>query len=210
MHFRLVKRRKPLLDEAIIPSVKEVNKKYHSGTIVGKFARYISEHKMARKILAGNFAAIAIATSFLPTIKANEPNAIDETIIQAQTTLVTEKGIQLPVDYFKINQGFSFFHPGLDIGGPIGEPIKPIRSGFVTEAGYTRDGYGNNVVIDHGNGLISRYAHLSKIEVKVGQVVDMNTEIGRLGITGHTTGPHLHLEIHQNGISINPLTVLPR
>jgi murein DD-endopeptidase MepM/ murein hydrolase activator NlpD len=73
-----------------------------------------------------------------------------------------------------------------------------------------RDGYGNTVFIDHGNNLTSRYAHLSKIEVKVGDKVNMDTEIGKLGITGRTTGPHLHLEIHENGKAINPLTVLPR
>lgn len=210
-HYQLVKRRKPLLaEEPIIPSVDEVKKKYRTGTILGKFVRYISEHKSTRKILAGNFAAIAVATSFLPAVKVNDVSANTDVVIQAQTQLVTEKGIQSPVNYLKVNQGYSFFHPGIDIGGPVGEPIKPIKSGQVVEAGYSRGGYGNSVVVDHGNGLVSRYAHLSKIETKTGNTVDMNTEIGKLGITGRTTGPHLHLEIRQDGAAINPLTVLPR
>ena len=129
---------------------------------------------------------------------------------RAQTTLTTEKSIQFPLDSVKINQGFNFFHPGIDLGAEIGDPIKPVRAGEVSEAGHAKDGYGNTVVIDHGSGLTSRYAHLSKIEVEVGQEVTTNTEIGKVGITGHSTGPHLHLEIRQNGFPLNPLTVLAR
>jgi murein DD-endopeptidase MepM/ murein hydrolase activator NlpD len=210
LHARLVKRRKPLLDEPLIPSVTEVKKKYRSGTILGKFVRHISGHKNVRKIFAGNLAAVAIVTSFLPSIKTNTVLASDEPIIQTQTQLTTEKGIQSPVELFKINQNYNFFHPGIDLGGPIGESIKPIKSGLVVEAGFSRDGYGNTIFIDHGNGISSRYAHLSKIEVKVGDRVNMDTEIGKLGITGHTTGPHLHLEIRENGKAISPLTVLPQ
>ncbi len=209
--MKLVKRRKPLLEEPLIPTVSDVKKKYRSGTLIGRFARHISEHKSASKLLAGNFAAIAIVTSFLPSVKTIDVSANGDGIIQAQTQLVTEKSIyQLPLNNLKINQGFSFFHPGVDFGAPIGSPIKPVKSGVVVEAGYTRDGYGNTVLIDSGGNFFSRYAHLSKIEVKVGDKVDINTEIGKVGVTGHTTGPHLHLEIHQDGIAINPLTVLPR
>lgn len=209
-HYRFIKRRKPLLEEPLVPTVATVKKKYKTGTIVGRFARYFSEHKMTRKFLAGNFAAIAIATSFLPAVKVQDTSANGDGIIQVQTQLVTEKGIQAPIDYMKINQGYNFFHKGMDLGGIVGEPIRSIRSGIVTEARYTKDGYGNNVVIDHGNGLVSRYAHLSKIEVKAGERIDMDTEIGKLGLTGRTTGPHLHLEILQDGVAINPLTILPK
>ena len=210
-HYQLVKRRKPLLvEEPLIPTVSTVKKKYRSGTIIGKFVRYISEHKNTRKILAGNFAAVAIATSFLPSVSSNDVSAATNGVIHTPTQLVTEKGIQSPVNYMKVNQGYSFFHPGIDIGGPIGSPIRPIKAGVVTEASYTKDGYGNNVVVDHGNGLVSRYAHLSKIQTKTGETVSMDTEIGKLGVTGRTTGPHLHLEITQDGAAINPTTVLPR
>jgi murein DD-endopeptidase MepM/ murein hydrolase activator NlpD len=66
------------------------------------------------------------------------------------------------------------------------------------------------VVLTHKNGLDSYYAHLSKIEVSTGQTIEMNTEIGKMGATGHATGTHLHLEIHQNGASVNPLTILSK
>ena len=210
LHAKLVKRRKPLLDEPLIPTVTEVKKKYRTGTILGRFVRHITGHKSAKKVFATNMAAIAIIASFSPAVKTTTVLASDEPIIKSTTQLVTEKGIQLPVSYLKINQNFGFFHPGIDLGGRVGETIKPIKSGVIVEAGYTRDGYGNTILIEHENGLTSRYAHLSKIEVKTGDKVSMDTEIGKMGLTGHTTGPHLHLEIHEDGKAINPLTVLPR
>ncbi len=209
MHFRLIKRRKPLVPEPIIPTISLVNKKYRKGTLVGKAVRHISEHKNTRKVLAANFAAFVIASSFLPSVKAaNIAVPPDDTVIQAQTPLVTQKSIQFPLSQVVINQGFSFFHPGIDFGAEIGDVIKAIKAGVVIEAGYATDGYGNTILIDHGNGLTSRYAHLSKIEVKMGEKVTTDTEIGKVGITGHTTGPHLHLEIRQNGFALNPLTVI--
>lgn len=134
----------------------------------------------------------------------------DSIVIEAQTNLVTQKGMQYPVESVKINQNYGFFHPGVDFGGKKGTPIKPIMSGVVAYSGWDRSGYGNLVVLTHKNGFDSYYAHLSKIEVAIGETVDMNTEIGEMGATGHATGPHLHLEIHQNGVSLNPLTVLSR
>ncbi|OGM02605.1 hypothetical protein A2115_01150 [Candidatus Woesebacteria bacterium GWA1_41_8] len=83
-------------------------------------------------------------------------------------------------------------------------------AGVVQAASYTKIGYGNAVLISHGNDMTSLYAHLSKIEVKVGDVVESSTEIGKMGATGHATGPHLHLEIRDHGVPINPLSVLPR
>lgn len=216
MHFRLIKRRKPLLDEPVVPTVAFVNKKYRKGTLIGKVIRHITGHKKARRIMATNFAAIAVITSFLPFNQASDVNAFesstpsDQVVIEPQNTLETQIGTQYPLSQVKINQGYSFFHPGIDFGAEVGEPIEPIKSGHVIEAGYATDGYGNTVVVDHGKGLTSRYAHLSKIEVKTGETITTATEIGKVGITGHTTGPHLHLEVRQNGAPLNPLSVIPR
>lgn len=198
------------MEEPIIPSVKVVNRKYRKGTFLGKIARYLGDHKSARKIFAGNLAAMVIAMSFIPVSKADAFDQVDSTVIETENPLNTQKGTQFPLDNYKINQGYNFFHPGVDLGAEIGDPIKTIKAGEVIEADFTRDGYGKTVVIDHGKGLTSRYAHLSKIEVTVGEEVTTNTEIGEVGITGHSTGPHLHLEIRQNGFPLNPLTVLPR
>ncbi len=209
-HYQLVKRRKPLVAEPILPSINKVQKKYRTGTLIGKLVRHMSEHKNIRKFFAGNLAALVVTTTLIPTTQASDFSQANDPIIQATNTLTTEKSVQDPLEYLKINQGFSYFHPGIDFGAPIGESIKSIKPGKVVEAGYTRDGYGNTILVDHGNGLESRYAHLSKIEVVVGQDVNMNTEIGLVGITGHSTGPHLHLEIRQNGKALNPFTIIPR
>lgn len=210
MHFRLIKRRKPLVSEPIIPSVDLVNKKYRKGTLIGKAVRHIFEHKNIRKVMAGNFAAFAIASSFMPTVKAANTTSPDETIIQAENPLETQKSIQFPLEHVKINQSYSYFHPAIDFGGDTGDSVKPVKAGEVVEAGYTKDGYGNSIVINHGKGLSSRYAHLSKIEVVMGQDVTTDLEIGKVGNSGHSTGSHLHLEIRQNGIPLNPLSVIPR
>lgn len=215
LHYRLVKRRKPLVDEPIIPSVKAVKRKYRSGTLVARFVRYLSDHKSAKRIFAANLSVIVVAGTLLPSaqvgVKAADFNAQpSETVIQAQNTLITERSIQFPLQTIKINQGYGFFHPGIDLGADIGDPIEPVKAGVVVEAGYETDGYGNTIVIDHGKGLNSRYAHLSKIEVTLGEEVNTNMEIGKVGITGHSTGPHLHLEIRQNGFPLNPITVLSR
>jgi murein DD-endopeptidase MepM/ murein hydrolase activator NlpD len=210
LHAKLVKRRKPLVSEPILPTKADVNKKYRTGTFTGRLVRYFADHKAIRKVFATNFAIIAVVSAFTPQTTNIQAEGYDSAIIESQTTLFTEKGMQYPVQSIKINQGYGFFHPGLDLGGPKGTPIKPIMPGVVAYAGWDRSGYGNLVVLTHKNGFDSYYAHLSKIEVKTGDIVDMNTKIGEMGVTGRTTGSHLHLEIHQKGVSLNPLTILSR
>jgi len=210
LNFRFVKRRKPLIDEPIIPSVKTVNRKYRRGTLLGKIARHLGDHKIARKIFAGNLAALFIAASLFPAANTDAFAQTEEIVIEAETPLSTQKGTQFPLENYRVNQGYNFFHPGIDFGAEINDPVKPVKGGSVIEANFTRDGYGNTVVVDHGKGLTSRYAHLSEIEVGVGEAVTTTTEIGKVGLTGRSTGPHLHLEIRQNGFALNPLSVLTK
>ncbi len=94
-------------------------------------------------------------------------------------------------------------HTGVDLRGDIGEPVHATAAGRVTIAGWD-GGYGRMVEIDHGNGLSTRYGHMSKIEVKVGQHVGIGQEIGRIGSTGRSTGPHLHYETRINGEPVDP------
>lgn len=101
-------------------------------------------------------------------------------------------------------QGASTDHKGVDIAAATGTAVGATRGGKVVFAGQAR-GYGNAVYIDHGNGYTSRYAHLSAINVKVGQTVSANQQIGAVGSTGRTSGPHLHFEIRKNGEALNPL-----
>lgn len=95
------------------------------------------------------------------------------------------------------------FHRGQDLAGPIGTPILSTASGTVSFAGQ-RSGYGNTIEIEHGNGFMTRYGHLSRIEVAVGDQVNEGSQIGRLGNSGRSTGAHLHYEIWYNGRPMDP------
>lgn len=98
-------------------------------------------------------------------------------------------------------------HHGIDIAVNTGTPIRAAARGRVSFAGWN-GGYGNLVIIDHGNNIETRYAHLSRINVKVGQYVDRGALIAYSGNTGNSTGPHLHFEIRHKGQSVNPLNYL--
>ena len=95
-------------------------------------------------------------------------------------------------------------HKGIDIGAPNGTPIKAAANGTVTFAGYTAGGYGNLVVISHGNNIETYYGHASKIYVTKGQKVSAGDVIAAVGSTGRSTGNHLHFEIRKNENQINP------
>lgn len=103
---------------------------------------------------------------------------------------------------------FSAAHLGIDIAFPLGTPIYAADSGYVTFAGWS-GGYGNLLKIDHGNGVETWYAHMNGFLVNVGQNVQRGTQVGNIGLTGRTTGPHLHFELHVNGVEQNPLGYLP-
>ncbi|MGL4773302.1 MAG: M23 family metallopeptidase [Clostridium sp.] len=96
-------------------------------------------------------------------------------------------------------------HKGIDIAASTGEIVKAFMPGVVTFSGFDNGGYGNLVIIDHGNGIQSYYGHNSKLLVKEGQQVSQGTNISEVGSTGRSTGPHLHFEIRKNGEPVNPL-----
>ena len=95
-------------------------------------------------------------------------------------------------------------HQGLDIAAPMGSPIKAAANGTVIKVVSMADDYGNYVEISHGYGVVSRYAHASRIEVKIGTKVAKGDVVGKVGMTGRTTGPHLHYEVEVNGHKVNP------
>jgi murein DD-endopeptidase MepM/ murein hydrolase activator NlpD len=100
-------------------------------------------------------------------------------------------------------------HEGIDVTAPMGSPIEAPAAGVVTEAGW-ESGYGNTVTIDHGYGIVTKFAHASKLLVRAGQRVSRGQRIALVGNTGLATGPHLHYEVHVNGRPVDPLRyVLP-
>ena len=125
----------------------------------------------------------------------------------------------MPADGGLITSGFGYrsdpftgggaFHPGLDFKGAYGAPIHAAAEGLVSFVGQIR-GYGNVVEISHGNGLLTRYAHMSKTMAHVGQQVAAGDVIGAIGSTGRSTGPHLHFEVRINNSVVNPRPFLER
>ncbi|HHX38719.1 MAG TPA: M23 family metallopeptidase [Armatimonadetes bacterium] len=98
-------------------------------------------------------------------------------------------------------------HHGVDLRAPMGTPVKASAEGRVIFAGWKNSIYGNMVAIKHPNGLVTRYAHLSKVSVRQGQRVSRGQVVARSGNTGRSTGPHIHFEVLRNGRAINPLSV---
>lgn len=107
-----------------------------------------------------------------------------------------------------ITQRYHEYHLAVDIAAPQGTPIKAADSGYVAVVGRSDYGYGRYVLIDHGNGFQTLYAHFSVIYVKVGQSVGKGQTIGLCGSTGKSTGPHVHFEIKLNGVRRNPMIYL--
>jgi murein DD-endopeptidase MepM/ murein hydrolase activator NlpD len=108
-------------------------------------------------------------------------------------------------DHWISGYGFSAIHPAIDIGGSLGNAIFATDSGVIVYSGWSNYGFGYLVVVDHGNGWQSAYAHLSSIGAVCGQSVFQGSVIGGLGSTGNSSGPHLHFELLFNGAKVNPL-----
>jgi len=107
-----------------------------------------------------------------------------------------------------ITQYYRWYHPAIDIANKGAPAILAADSGTVAAVNYQRYAYGNHVIIDHGNGFTTLYAHLSQIYVSPGQTVSSGNAIGKMGATGRSTGVHLHFEIRKSGIAQNPLAYL--
>ena len=105
--------------------------------------------------------------------------------------------------------GVQSFHTGTDMACPEGTPILAAMSGKISDVGNNRT-YGNYIIINHGNGYQTVYAHMSKTIAKKGQWVSQGTKIGLVGSTGYSTGPHLHFMVYKNGNRIDPMTVLKK
>ncbi|MGI8812587.1 MAG: M23 family metallopeptidase [Pyrinomonadaceae bacterium] len=153
-----------------------------------------------------------------------EESAVDDPNVEKQLRALQFSGdtAHLPTIWAhtgKINNEFGFrrnpfggrtyeFHAGMDIDGERGDLVVAPAAGTVTRASW-QGGYGNMVEVDHGNGLISRYGHLSKIEVEVGDPIQRGQLMGFVGSTGRSTGPHLHYELRYDDKPINPRRFLP-
>ncbi|HEY5600661.1 MAG TPA: M23 family metallopeptidase [Patescibacteria group bacterium] len=146
--------------------------------------------------------------------EAKSKNGPDHTF--GQINQVVEAGqfsleVSLPTDpdLSVISQSFRRYHPAIDLAAPYGQPVRPILPGKVISAGWDPYGKGKTVIIEHEQNLKSAYSHLSKIEVNVGDDVGQDKKLGLIGLTGRTTGSHLHLEVYENDQPINPQNLVP-
>jgi murein DD-endopeptidase MepM/ murein hydrolase activator NlpD len=162
---------------------------------------------------------------FLPLFRAGDPFAqrIARVRVAARDLMTLSQAIDtVPVRQpllgaVEITSGYGMridpflrqlaLHTGIDFRAGPGDPVRAVAAGKVTQAGY-QGGYGLMVEIDHGNGLATRYAHLSAVEVAEGATVPAGTVVGRAGTTGRSTAPHLHYEVRRDGEPVDPLRFL--
>lgn len=116
-------------------------------------------------------------------------------------------GMLWPTEGHRITQYYSWRHKGLDIANKTGTPLYASKSGTVIHSGWS-NGYGYNVLIDHGGGMRTRYAHASKLYVSKGDTVNKGESVAAMGSTGWSTGPHIHFEVIINGSLMNPLNYI--
>lgn len=201
------KRRGDLVDP-LFPRLEDI-KNTRTGSKVSRFFRHIFEHKNIKRVLGVNFTLLTALSMIYPTQTTygfSEEN--EAAMVQNVLVLTTQKGIQYPTAEVKITQGYKIYHPGLDLDGETGDPIKPIMAGVVEATNFSNYGYGNAVLINHGENITSLYAHLSYIFVKPGFEVTKDTVIGVMGATGRAFGSHLHLEVRESNYPINPQLIL--
>lgn len=154
------------------------------------------------------FALSVGQTLVIPGGKPPEEKPVPARVIFKTTPVAGGTGQFLWPTTGIITQYFSWYHPGDDIANSTGTPVAAADSGRVVTVTRDNRDYGWHVIINHGNGYSTLYGHLSRIDVSEGQNVSRGQQVGLMGSTGRSTGPHLHFEIRTSGGRINPLSVL--
>ena len=174
---------------------------------VSKLLRPLFEAKKAKMAFGGllSAASFVLAVGVYPFMGQSPVSALEPVMVPVEIETTVAGPAKLLPNMKTISQGFWSAHPGIDITAPKGSPIYPIRSGKVVEISISRYNYGRSVTIDHGDGATSLYAHMGKVFVEEGELVSAGTALGEIGLTGRTTGPHLHLEVIHKGRKANPV-----
>ncbi|NCP47417.1 hypothetical protein COT86_03760 [Candidatus Collierbacteria bacterium CG10_big_fil_rev_8_21_14_0_10_43_36] len=188
----------------------QIQPKKRTSHPISKLFRPMFEKRNLKAALGGVISMTTLASGMfvLPgdqTILASTNiQPFDENIV-----IETKRGLVTVIpENTGVSQEFHYGHPGLDITASLGSKIHPLKDGVVVLMSFTRWDYGRSVVIDHGNGLQTRYAHMGKIFVEEGEKVTTDMTVGEVGLTGRTTGPHLHIEVLKNGRMVNPRSYL--
>lgn len=154
-------------------------------------------------VLSGYYPTFSIPPVKKATVKAQVQEQKGEVVAASFA-----KPLVLPHPGY-LSTRYSPWHPGIDIAAGLGMPVHPITDGEVSFVGRDLFGLGNYIEVTHQNGFKSKYAHMGKMYVKIGQKITSENTLGEVGLTGNTSGPHTHLEVTFNGKYIDPLPLLP-
>lgn len=193
-------------------SIKWLLQSRYGSNNLSRFLRKFLERISLREIIGVHLASVAFAAVFMvPMTKQASASMITYYDTEKTTveTVVADTKFHWPLKQFGISQGFHAGHPGLDLQAQYGTPVYPVHDGTVLWISILSLGYGKHILIKNTGEITSLYGHLSKINVKQGDVVTKTTKIGEVGSTGWSTGNHLHLEIRQHDSPVNPMEVLP-
>ncbi|MDO5659005.1 MAG: DUF5930 domain-containing protein [Paracoccus sp. (in: a-proteobacteria)] len=166
--------------------------------------------------IGGPLTPVSVSTSGNAEISQSQTRAQEIMIsldqVNRYRVAASSVPLAMPVrDSYRFTSGFGprwgRLHAGVDFAGPVGTPIMAAGDGRVKFAGWQR-GYGNIVILEHAIGTETRYAHLNRIHVSVGQNVSRDQHIADMGNTGRSTGPHLHYEVRVNGTAVNPMNFI--
>jgi murein DD-endopeptidase MepM/ murein hydrolase activator NlpD len=196
--------------------------KAHAEAVYQRQQHYLAEHEVLKtfedasehseaevlKVLhAARTPAAAKAPADAAAVKSKSPPLV------ASTPVSADGRIHWPVEAGVISSDYGArwgkMHKGIDIAADVGEPVYAVAEGDVIYAGDGLRGYGNVIIIQHGQHLSSLYAHNSELKVKQGDHVGQGSLIALMGSTGHSTGPHVHFELRQGDVAVNPRTLLP-
>jgi murein DD-endopeptidase MepM/ murein hydrolase activator NlpD len=179
---------------------------------LSKTLRPIFESRKIKLIVGGNLALSIILVNLMGPIGGQVPaETVEIATLTANTIkVITETTFRIPLaENNGYSQGFGGHHPGVDIKSKRGTKIVAAAAGRVVEIEHQKFGYGNKVILEHNGQLQTLYAHLDTINVNVGDQVTKETVLGTVGLTGWTTGPHLHFEVRKDSAYLNPKQILP-
>jgi len=160
--------------------------------------------------MAGLAAALSITTYPTHAFDYNLAQQVSNEIL-TPVVMTTSREYQFPLEMtLGMSQSFHGIHPGVDLRAPVGTKIYSMAEGTVIEVGQMLVGYGHFVRIAHKGTISSLYAHLDEVSVKSGQKITLGETLGTVGMTGWTTGPHLHFEVHQGNKAVNPMGFISR
>lgn len=192
---------------------KNLKKSFRKSNSVSRVLRTIFEKRIIRPLLGVQLAAGVLFLGPLTVPESQTELAYpgigtSDIILQVSVEPVIQtkdQAMQNPAASFtSISTYFQNGHAGWDLRAPLGSDIFPVADGTVKAVIHSTHGYGRRVIVAHDNGLESLYAHMGLIDVEEGQKVTKSTTLGEVGLTGFTTGPHIHFELYQNGTPVNP------